>query len=144
MAASLLDLCLVSSVSATVAVLAALALGARLPSAKELGADFVMAGLLDRNPMVLGGLGLFLGIGGLYQIYLSGISGQTLGKRLLGLRVISSHGRAPGPVLAGVRFLAMVLSVCPLGLGWLWCIFDRERRALHDHLSSSYVILDEE
>ncbi len=143
MAASLVDLGFVSSVSAAVAVLAALALGAHLPSSKELGADYLMAGLLDRNPMVIGALGLFFGISGLYQIYLSGISGQTLGKRLLGIRVISSQGQAPGPLLAGVRFLAMVVSGLLLGLGWLWCIFDRERRALHDHLSKSYVIVDE-
>jgi uncharacterized RDD family membrane protein YckC len=143
MAASILDLLLVTVVSAGVATLAALVLGVHLPSAKEFGADFVMAGLLDRNPMVAGGLGLFFGISGLYQIYLGGILGQTLGKRLLRIRVISSRGQAPGPVLASVRFLTMGLSLGLLGLGWLWCIFDRERRALHDHLSGSYVIFDE-
>jgi uncharacterized RDD family membrane protein YckC len=143
MAASVLDLLLVTVVSAGVATLAALVLGVRLPSAKEFGADFVLAGLLDRNPMVVGGLGLFVGISGLYQIYLGGILGQTLGKRLLGIRVISSRGQAPGPVLASVRFATMGLSLGLLGLGWLWCIFDRERRALHDHLSGSYVIFDE-
>ncbi len=142
-AASLVDLLLVTSVSAGVAALAALALGVRLPTAKEFGADFVMAGLLDRNPMVAGGVGLFFGISGLYQIYLVGILGQTLGKRLLGIRVISSRGEAPGPVLGSLRFVAMGLSLAMVGLGWLWCIFDRERRALHDHLSSTYVIFND-
>lgn len=144
MAASILDLLLVTVVSAGVSTLAALVLGVRLPSAKEFGADFVMAGLLDRNPMVAGGLGLFFGISGLYQIYLGGILGQTVGKRLLRIRVISSRGQAPGPVLASVRFVTMGLSLGLLGLGWLWCIFDRERRALHDHLSGSYVIVEEQ
>jgi uncharacterized RDD family membrane protein YckC len=140
----MVDLALVTLVSAGVATLAALLLGVHMPSAKEFGADFVMAGLLDRNPMVAGGLGLFFGISGLYQIYLGGILGQTLGKKLFGIRVISSRGQAPGPVLASVRFAAMGLSLGLLGLGWLWCIFDRERRALHDHLSGSYVIFDEQ
>jgi uncharacterized RDD family membrane protein YckC len=143
-AASVLDLLLVLTVSGGVAVLAALLLGVRLPSAKEFGADFVLAGLLDRNPMAAGGLGLFFGISGLYQIYLGGILGQTLGKHLLHIRVISSRGQAPGPILATVRFSAMALSLGLLGLGWLWCIFDRERRALHDHLSGCYVIFDEQ
>lgn len=142
MAASLVDLLLVTLVSTAVTVVAALALGVRLPGAKEFGADFVMAGLLDRNPMVLGALGLFFGISGLYQIYLGGMLGQTLGKRLLRLRVISSRGQVPGPIVASLRFLAMLLSLAPAGLGWLWCIFDRERRALHDHLSGTYVIFD--
>ncbi len=143
LAASLVDLVLVIVLATAVAALAAMVLGVRLPTAREFGADFVLAGLLDRNPMVAGGLGLFFGMSGLYQIYLGGILGQTLGKRLLGIRVISSRGQTPGPVLASVRFLTMVLSLALLGLGWLWCIFDRERRALHDHLSGSYVILDE-
>ena len=142
LAASLVDLLLVTLVSATVTVVAAVALGVHLPGAKEFGADFVMAGLLDRNPMVLGALGLFLGLSGLYQIYLGGMLGQTVGKRLLHLRVISTSGQVPGPIVASVRFLAMLLSLAPAGLGWLWCIFDRERRALHDHLSGTYVIVD--
>jgi len=37
----------------------------------------------------------------------------------------------------------MALSVGLAGLGLLWCIFDRERRALHDHLAGTYVIVDE-
>jgi uncharacterized RDD family membrane protein YckC len=143
LAASLVDLALVSVVSLGVAAVAALALGAHLPTAKEFGPDFVMAGLLDRNPMVAGTLGLFVGMSVLYQIYLGGIWGQTLGKRLFRIRVISSHGAAPGPIVACARAATMTLSLLPAGLGFLWCVFDRERRALHDHLSGTYVILDE-
>jgi uncharacterized RDD family membrane protein YckC len=130
-------------VSIAVTLSAALALGVHLPTAKEFGPDFLMAGLLDRNPMAAGAFGLLFGLSALYQIYLGGVLGQTLGKRLLGLRVISSRGEAPGPLVASVRFLTMVLSLALAGLGFLWCIFDRERRALHDHLSGTYVILDE-
>jgi uncharacterized RDD family membrane protein YckC len=143
MAASLVDFLLVTLVSTAVTVAAALALGVHLPSAKEFGADFVMAGLLDRNPMVAGAFGLFFGISALYQIYLGGMLGQTVGKQLFHLRLISSRGQAPGPILASVRFATMGLSLALCGLGFLWCIFDRERRALHDHLSGTYVILDE-
>ena len=143
MLASLIDLALILAVSVAVTISAALVLGVHLPTAKEFGADFVMAGLLDRNPMAAGAFGLLFGLSALYQIYLGGVLGQTLGKRLLGLRVISSRGEAPGPLVACVRFLVMVLSLALAGLGFLWCIFDRERRALHDHLSGTYVILDE-
>jgi uncharacterized RDD family membrane protein YckC len=142
-AAALIDLALILAASVAVTVSAALALGVQLPTAKEFGPDFVMAGLLDRNPMAAGAFGLLFGLSALYQIYLGGVLGQTLGKRLLGLRVISSRGEAPGPLIASVRFLTMVLSLALAGLGFLWCIFDRERRALHDHLSGTYVILDE-
>jgi uncharacterized RDD family membrane protein YckC len=143
MAAALVDFLLVTLISATVAVGAAMALGIHLPTAKEFGPDFVLAGLLDRNPMVAGAFGLLLGMSALYQVYLGGILGQTVGKHLFGLRVISSHGQAPGPIVACLRFTTMALSLALVGLGFLWCIFDRERRALHDHLSGTYVILDE-
>jgi uncharacterized RDD family membrane protein YckC len=142
-AAALVDLSLVTVASAAVATVAALVLGIQLPTAREFGADFVLAGLLDRNPMVAGALGLLLGMSALYQVYLGGILGQTLGKRLFRLRVISAHGQAPGPLLACTRFAAMTLSLAVAGLGFLWCLFDREHRALHDHLSGTYVILDE-
>jgi len=141
--AALIDTILVVSVSAAVTAGATMALGVRLPTAKEFGPDFVMAGLLDRNPMVAGALGLLLAISALYQVYLGGVLGQTVGKRLFRLRVISSRGQAPSPFIACVRFVAMGLSLAPAGLGWLWCMFDRERRALHDHLSGTYVIIDE-
>ena len=141
--AAIIDAALVNAVALGATLVAALALGVSLPGSKELGPDFVLAGLLDRNPMALGALGLLGGMSALYQIYLGGILGQTAGKRLLHLRVISSRGRAPGPLLGCVRFVALLLSLLPVGLGWLWCLFDRERRALHDHLSGTYVIVED-
>jgi uncharacterized RDD family membrane protein YckC len=141
--AALVDTMLVGAVAAGSALLAALALGVSLPGSKELGPDFVLAGLLDRNPMAVGALGLLVGMSALYQIYLGGILGQTVGKRIFRLRVISSSGRTPGPLVGCLRFVAMALSLLPVGLGWLWCLFDRERRALHDHLSGTYVIVED-
>jgi uncharacterized RDD family membrane protein YckC len=143
LAAALVDALLVLLVSAGVTAAAALALGVPLPGKKELGPDLLLAGLLDRNPMALGAIGLFLGVGALYHVYLGGITGQTLGKRLLRLRVISARGRAPGVLVGIVRMLALTLSLLPAGLGWLWCLFDREHRALHDHLAGTYVIVEE-
>jgi len=39
--------------------------------------------------------------------------------------------------------LARHPQLLPAGLGWLWALFDREHRALHDHLAGTYVILEE-
>ena len=122
--------------------MAAVVLRVPLPTSKQLGPDLLLAGLLDRSPMVVGAVGLFLGLGALYQIYLGGIVGQTLGKRLMGLRVISVRGLPPSPPRAIARYAALLLSVLPAGLGWLWCLFDREKRAAHDHLVGTYVVRD--
>lgn len=141
--AACIDAALVFFVASAVTAGAALVLGLPLPRSKELGPDLLVAGILDRNPMAVGALGLLIGVGALYQIYLGGITGQTVGKRLLGMRVIGTRGTPPGPIGGIIRFLALVLSVLPAGLGWLWCLFDREHRALHDHLAGTYVILEE-
>jgi uncharacterized RDD family membrane protein YckC len=141
--AAAIDCAVVLCVSAAVTAGAALALGVPLPRAKEVGPDLLVAGLLDRNPIAIGALGLFLGLGALYEIYFGGITGQTPGKRLMRLRVIGARGTPPGPMGGIVRFLALALSLLPAGLGWLWCLFDRERRALHDHLAGTYVIVED-
>jgi uncharacterized RDD family membrane protein YckC len=141
--AATIDVLIVLFVTASLTTIAALALGVPLPSSKELGPDLLVAGILDRNPMAMGAAGLLFGVGGLYQFYFGGITGQTVGKRLLRLRVISCRGTTPGPFRGILRFAAMFASVLPAGLGWIWCLFDRERRALHDHLSATYVIVEE-
>lgn len=141
--AAITDVLIIALVAALVTTLAALILQIPLPRSKELGPSLLVAGLLDRNPMALGAVGLFLGLGGLYQIYLGGMVGQSVGKRLFGLRVISVRGIAPSPVRSIVRYVALLLSVLPAGLGLLWALFDRERRAAHDHLAGTYVIVDD-
>lgn len=141
--AALCDAALLLALTAAVTLTVAVVLHLPVPSVRELGADLLIAGILDRNPMAVGAVGLFIGITGLYQLYFAGMAGQTLGMRLLGLRLISSRGVAPGAGRGLVRFLALAPSVLPAALGWLWALFDREHRALHDHLAGTYVIVDE-
>jgi uncharacterized RDD family membrane protein YckC len=141
--AALVDLVLLSAVTTAVSATVAMVLRVPIPEPRELGPDLLVAGILDRSPMALGALGLFLGMAGLYQLYFAGIAGQTLGMRLVGIRLICGRGRPPGPGRGLLRIIAFVPSVAPAALGWLWALFDREHRALHDHLAGTYVILDE-
>ena len=39
------------------------------------------------------------------------------------------------------RLGAGVLSSLPAGLGWAWCLVDRERRTWHDILSRTRVVV---
>jgi len=141
-AASVVDGTILLALALAVTAVTALVLGAPMPTTKELGPDLLVAGVLDRNPLAVGAIGLFAGLTILYQLYFASMSGQTLGMRMMGIRLISARGRAPGPVRGLVRVVALAVSVLPGGLGWLWAIFDREHRALHDHLAGTYVILD--
>ncbi len=137
-----IDLALLLGLSAAVTLLAALLLGVPMPGWREFGPDLLVAGILDRNPMAVGAVGLFMGMTGLYQLYFAGISGQTLGMRVMGTRLISQRGSAPGATRGMVRLVALAPSVLPAGLGWIWALFDREHRALHDHIAGTYLIVD--
>ena len=69
--------------------------------------------------------------------------GQTIGKLILGLRVDAVEG---GPLPWGRAFLravGLLVSALPLGAGFLWVLVDRERRAWHDYLAMSRVVVVE-
>jgi len=67
--------------------------------------------------------------------------GQTLGMRSWRLRVQKTDGSPLDLATAVLRFAAALLSVLPAGLGLLWILADRERRAWHDHLTGTRVVL---
>lgn len=78
----------------------------------------------------------------LYFGYFDGSpSGQTVGKRLLGIRVMDFQTGAPlGFGRAAVRQLARGISALALGLGYWWMLWDPERRTWHDMLSDGVVV----
>lgn len=87
---------------------------------------------------VLGSLGIFLHAA--YWIVFLGGCGQTPGKMVLGLEVVSREGRAIGYRRAACRWLGMLLAMLPLGLGFFGVLVTRERRGLHDWLAGTRVV----
>lgn len=67
--------------------------------------------------------------------------GQTLGMRAWRLQVRRADGRALGWPTALARFAFAWLAWLPLGAGVLWCAIDPRRRAWHDTLSGTEVVL---
>jgi len=67
--------------------------------------------------------------------------GQTLGMASWRLRVEREDGRLLdwGDTLRRLGWA--LLSLLPLGLGFLWVLFDPERRAWHDRLSHTRVVV---
>ncbi len=67
-------------------------------------------------------------------------NGRTLGRLLLGLRLVDTHGVAPAPTRAILRAMLSVVSF-GLFLGGFWmAIFDRRGQTLHDKLTSTFVV----
>ncbi|MBF2760055.1 MAG: RDD family protein [Ectothiorhodospiraceae bacterium AqS1] len=66
-------------------------------------------------------------------------SGQTLGMRAWNLRLVAYPDKPIGWGLALLRFVAAILSLIPAGLGFLWFVFDSEKRTLHDRLCNTAI-----
>lgn len=90
----------------------------------------------------------FFGVLGV-QIYLLVQNGQTIGKRMIGIRIVDYSG---GTLLGAWRVLGMrtfapgFIAGIPY-VGWLFpfvdalFIFGEERRCIHDHMAGSKVVI---
>jgi uncharacterized RDD family membrane protein YckC len=75
-----------------------------------------------------------------YQTLSHWLTGATLGKRLVGLRVVGPDGRPPGPGRSALRAALAVAGVALLGAGPLLALFTRSGRALHDWVAGTSVV----
>jgi uncharacterized RDD family membrane protein YckC len=76
---------------------------------------------------------------GLYTAVLHAGPGQTIGKMLVGVRVVALDGEPLGFGPAVLRSFAYLVSLLPLGAGFLMAGLRRDKRALHDLLAGSRV-----
>ena len=75
-----------------------------------------------------------------YFLFFFSVTGQTVGKRVFGLRVVSTSGDQVKLRQAFVRLVGYVISALPIYLGFLAMFFDPERRTWHDRLAHTAVI----
>ncbi len=78
-------------------------------------------------------------LSGAYFVFFHAMDGQTIGKRLLGLRVVGFEQAAVTFFQALVRWLAAA-GFAPICLGFFWVLWSREKRAWHDLLARTWVI----
>lgn len=79
----------------------------------------------------------------LYFVAFWCVDAQTLGDRVMGIRVQHPDGRRIRPGRALVRFGALVLCAIPLGAGFIPVLYDRRRRGLHDRIARTVVVVGE-
>jgi uncharacterized RDD family membrane protein YckC len=75
-----------------------------------------------------------------YVVVMHGTTGRTLGKMLVGVRVIGASGGPIGYPRALARYLAWLLSALPLLLGFVLAAARPDRRALHDLIAGTRVV----
>ena len=97
----------------------------------------------DVEPVDPGDLPYQLTLLGVTWLFFAGFwsfSGRTLGMQAWRLRVEDDSGNAPSLRAATVRFFSAIVSWLPLGLGFLWQLWDKDRLTWHDRLSGTRLV----
>jgi uncharacterized RDD family membrane protein YckC len=73
--------------------------------------------------------------------YSAVMRGQTLGKRAVNLRVVGMDSQEPISVWrALLRLVGALIAAIPFGLGYLWVLWDPDKRGWHDHIAGTRVL----
>ncbi|MET7680161.1 RDD family protein [Streptomyces sp. NPDC005423] len=98
--------------------------------------------ILGRKVAVLMVIGVLAILGvAIWQLIQEGRTGQTIGKKALGIRLVrEATGQPLGVGMAFVRRLAHFLDSIACYLGWLWPAWDAKRQTFADKVCGSIVI----
>jgi uncharacterized RDD family membrane protein YckC len=101
----------------------------------------IVGGIIELILRSAGGL-IALAVGIAYYGYLEGSpSGQTIGKRAVGIRVIDYNTGGPiGYGRAVLRYFGRIVSTIPCLLGYFWMLWDGEKQCWHDKFASDVVV----
>jgi uncharacterized RDD family membrane protein YckC len=92
--------------------------------------------LFDEN-LAIDVLGQFI----YYWYFWTQWDGQTLGKRIMHIRIIKADGSPINGIDVLVRYLGYTVSGLFLGLGYFWALFDANNQAWHDKMAGTYVVV---
>lgn len=76
----------------------------------------------------------------IYFIVLFSAYGQTIGKYVMGIRVVPRDGGRMTYKISIVRWLGYFASIFTFGIGFLWVLVDDHRQALHDRIAGTTVV----
>ncbi len=78
-----------------------------------------------------------------YYVLFTAFSGQTLGKKICGIRVVRPGRQSVGIGWAILReVIGKFVSAIILGIGYLMVAFHPQKRGLHDLIAGTYVVKD--
>jgi uncharacterized RDD family membrane protein YckC len=102
----------------------------------------VIVGILAQAGSALGALLSLASLAyAIYNAYLTGTTGQSIGKRVAGTKVINEQtGQFIGPGMAIGRWLLHILDGIPCLLGYLWPIWDSKRQTFADKIVHTVVV----
>ncbi len=76
-----------------------------------------------------------------FTYFEGGPTGQTIGKRMLGIRVISLDDGGPiGYGRAFIRWIGRYVSAIVIFIGYFWMLWDEESQCWHDEFAGDVVV----
>jgi uncharacterized RDD family membrane protein YckC len=141
-AAAAIDLAVIAPIAVLACWLTSQISGVGLPAMKigPLDIDLWIDLVLDVDPGLMMGMALCSAIGLAYLSIFHIVRGQTLGMKVMKMKIIDAYGDSPSPRRCLIRVLGYVVNLATLGLGFLWIGFDSEKRGLHDWMAGTYVV----
>ena len=77
-------------------------------------------------------------------IYCAGfwiLKSATIGKMLVKVKIVDAKtGKPASPLQCIVRYLGYIVSALPLGLGFIWIVFDKKKQGWHDKIACTLVV----
>lgn len=134
----LLDLAVIAGLAGALLFLAVNVIGGK-PVPPSLHG--VPAFIFRLKPIALPGAAIAIGFAILYTtLFAFLLEGRTLGRLLLGIRLVDSSGKAPGLGRAFFRAIFALVSFALFLSGFWLALFDRRGQTLHDKLTRTFVI----
>jgi uncharacterized RDD family membrane protein YckC len=102
----------------------------------------ILSGLSGAEPGAGAMIGFAIGLGVplAYYIWFWSKKGATPGKLALGVQVVNLQGEPPTAVQSLIRYLGYIPSSLFFSLGFLWMLWDDEKRTWHDMMAGTRVI----
>jgi uncharacterized RDD family membrane protein YckC len=102
----------------------------------------IIGAILNLNTNGRSGVQILLGL--VYYVYFWSNSspwpGQTLGSKLLNIRVIRTDGSDLSISQALIRYIGFIISGIVLLIGFIWAAFDPNKQGWHDKIAGTYVV----
>jgi uncharacterized RDD family membrane protein YckC len=108
----------------------------------DLVRQFLASGaILAQVAIALIGLSSFLLIAG-YGILSWYLTGETIGHALVGIEVVDIAGGRVSLTRAIRRMIGVYVAAIPFFIGFIWVLFNKDRRGWHDSIGGTYMVHD--
>ncbi|MDQ3704034.1 MAG: RDD family protein [Chloroflexota bacterium] len=77
---------------------------------------------------------------GAYHVVQWSMGGQTIGKKLMGIKVVGADGNPPGWGRSVLRFVGYIFSISLGGWGVVMVALDLRHQGLHDKIAETFVV----